>query len=169
MFTSGNITLRKISEKDLSDLVSLKHESWKNTHHITICNMSDQMKWFHSLDNHPHSPRHLFLVACSKERKNVGVFKIADIDYINRTADVGWDVYEQFRNAGNGKNIVKAGVAFCFEVLNLRRLNAEILVNNPSSMKCAESAGFSLEGRKIEAVCKEGVFIDSLLYGLLQA
>lgn len=166
MYSCESISFRKLERSDLYSLWKLKQESWVNTHQITINSNDDQEKWFDSLDDNPHNPKNLILVA-SGFIEDFGIFKISNINYISRSADVGWDVYENCRGIGLGKKIVKAGSAFCFEVLNLRRLNAEILTTNIASQKCAKHAGYIQEGIKRDAVHKIDKYIDSLIYGLL--
>lgn len=169
MFTYDNIRLRKAAPEDLPKLFWLKQESWFGTHHVTIINEEDQKRWFESLDKHPHSPRDLVLMAQNEKYEDFGVFKILHIDYINRNASVGWDVFQYFRGKGLGKRLVQAGVKFAFSVLNLHRLDAEILGDNAASEKCAKHVGFLLEGVRREAVHKDGFYIDSLVFGLLRS
>jgi RimJ/RimL family protein N-acetyltransferase len=97
----------------------------------------------------------------------VGIFKVFGIDYQNRTADTGWDIFEDHRGKGFGKKLVAAGAAFCFNILNLHRLNAEILSTNVASLRCAEAAGYVLEGTRRQAVHKEGKYVDSHILGIL--
>lgn len=167
MFQYNEYRLRKVSEDDLKQLLDLKNESWFDTHQVSILNREDQDRWFKSLDSHPHSPRNLVLIFEYKDHQNIGVFKFSNIDWVNRTADVAWDIFSAFRRQGHGKSLVKAGCAFGFQILNLRRLNAEILETNIPSMKCAQEAGFIREGTKREAVHKMGKYIDSHMFGLL--
>lgn len=170
MYSHGNITLRKLDASNLYHLVDLKEESWLTTHQASILNQQDQKRWFENLDNNVNVPKNLVLEAhwVSNNQDNVfGIFKVFNIDYISRTADTGWDVFRDFRGRGAGKQLVAAGVAFCFDVLALRRLNAEILVGNEASFKCAKAAGFVQEGVKRQAVHKLGAFIDSMVFGAL--
>jgi RimJ/RimL family protein N-acetyltransferase len=168
MFNYDGVEFLKLAKGDLPELWKLKQESWLNTHRITFNTMDEQEAWFETLDSHPHSPSQLILVAHGPVA-NFGIFKILGVDYINRTAEVGWDVFEYNRGKGLGKKLVAAGSAFCFQILNLHRITAEILETNIASQKCAENAGYVCEGAKREAVHKQGVYVDSLIYGLLAA
>jgi len=169
MFLHKNMHLRKIDRDDLHLLADLKRDSWLGTHQVTIANKEDQDRWFESLCQNVDSPKNLVLIATMNNQHNtkIGIFKIFGADYINRSADVGWDVFECFRGEGLGKPLVAAGCAFCFDILALRRLTAEILANNIASQKCAQSAGFTLEGTKRHAVHRLGEYIDSHILGLL--
>lgn len=168
IFERHKLRLRKLNRQDLPRLLELKQETWNETHHVTLNNADDQTKWFESLDPHPHFPTNLIMVGDeTKTNNSVGIFKISNIDWVSRTADVGWDIFLDWRRVGFGAEIVKTGADFCFSVLNLRRLTAEILEHNIPSAKCAIRAGFVLEGQKREAIYKDGRFMDSNLFGLL--
>jgi len=161
---STGIVLEKMSAYDLADLMKLKNTSWMSTHRTTFLNMTDQNKWFDKINS---DLSYLMLMANVEGLGTVGIFKIDSIDAINRSCNVAWDIFEKFRGAGLGKKLVQAGVDFCLEVLNMHRLNAEILENNEPSIKCADAAGFVFEGNKKQAVYKLGIYIDSHVFGLV--
>jgi RimJ/RimL family protein N-acetyltransferase len=171
-FASKNqfrIMFRKLIKSDLSHLLDLKNQSWQQTHRLSLLNYDDQLKWFESLNSNPQNPNDLVLVACHRETEViVGIFKLNNVDWINQTAEVGWDVFHDFRGNGFGKEIVKAGADFCFSALNLRRLTCEILKDNIASQKCALDAGFVIEGIKRDHVLKNSEYQDSIVYGLLK-
>jgi [ribosomal protein S5]-alanine N-acetyltransferase len=166
MFKRGNIILSKLQREDLHLLLDLKSESWHTTHRTAILNMDDQVRWFESLDMDAHSPTNLVLMAQKCDFTKIGIFKIFGVDYVNRSADVAWDLFQEHRGQGFGKPLVFAGTSFCFQMLNLWRLNCEILAINVASQKCAEASAYKKEGFKAESVFREGEYIDSLIYGL---
>ena len=166
MFSYESLTLRKLDKKDLKLLSELKQESWFGTHHVTIVNDTDQERWFERLDNHPHHPGNLFLIA-EADYLPIGLFKITSIDWVNRQADAAWDIFKQYRGKGMGKDLVTAGTHFAFEILNLHRLNAEILETNEASQKCALAAGYVKEGCKKQAIFKNDHYVDSWMFGCL--
>jgi RimJ/RimL family protein N-acetyltransferase len=169
MYEHSEIILRKLEAANLVSVTELKRESWLFTHRVSIVNWDDQERWWKCLSGEDvHTPKNLVLTA-SQENTTFGIYKILNVDYINRTADVGWDVYEKNRGKGLGKKLVTAGAAFCFDILNLRRLDAEILANNGASLKCAQNAGFSKEGVRRQAVHKLGEYVDSVVLGLLSS
>ena len=175
LYENNGVVFRKLMKEDLNRLLCLKNESWSNTHKVTITNMDDQYKWYESLlKESVNYPNNLVLIAAIKLDKGgepltptFGMYKILNINWVNRTANVGWDVFKVCRGKGYGKKMVAAGASFCFDVLNLRRLNAEILADNTASIKCAEAAGFTLEGTKMQEVHRCGKYIDSHVYGKL--
>lgn len=171
MFEYNDIKFRKLRREDLDSLRQLKEESWFGTHTVTFVNNEDQNRWFDSLDSNVGNPKNLMLFA-TNGGFHIGIYKISSIEWVNRTADVAWDVFEGQRGKGFGKKLVAAGVQFCFQMLNLRRLNAEILETNIASQKCAKAAGFVQEGVKREAVHSrkaEDRYVDSFVYGCLRS
>lgn len=158
----NGLILTKIEEDDLPTLKQLKDESWFGTHTVAIVNMADQKAWFSK------NSSCVLKVIDPEGLLIVGIFKIDNTNHVNRTCDVGWDVLSEHRGKGFGKKIVQAGVDFCFEVLNMNRLDAEILSNNEASQKCAYAAGFLREGCRREAVYRCSEYLDSLIFGILR-
>ena len=160
------IKLKKVTSSDLQNLLDLKNESWQSTHRTMIANIEDQISWFEKRSKDIHQPKQLMLIAWKTELP-IGLFSISNIDYVSRTADVSWSVYATYRKHGFGKILVNSGCNFCFNVLGLRRISCEILEYNEASKKCAIHSGFVFEGTKRQSIFKDGVRLDSNLYGLL--
>lgn len=169
----SNISFKKMGKEHLNIMKKLKEETYLQTHALYLGNDEDQLAWYESLNK---DKTRLFLIASKPIDKEpdqfykgteIGVFKLDSIDWINRHCNVGWDIFKTHRGRGFGKELVKAGVDFCFKVLNLNRVNCEILVTNLVSLKCAEYAGFEIEGTKRRAVYKSGNWIDSYFLGRL--
>lgn len=169
----NGINFRKAEKSDAKTLLDLKNESHFGTHTVTLANITTQEKWLENINHETHCPRNLVLVgSCylshkEEELYDIGIFKLLDIDWQNRRAKVGWDIFSDFRRKGLGTKIVKAGVDFAFNILNLHRLDAQILITNEASLKCAKVAGFQIDGRQDKAVFKNGKYIDNLILGIL--
>lgn len=164
MYTHKNgITLRKMEMYDLEIMQELKNESWFGTHRITLNTAEEQLKWYNSIN--PNTT--LFLIA-NYNVDRVGVYKISNIDWISRSYDSAHDVYKEHRGQKYGHKILQAGVDFGMEVLNMNRINTEVLENNIASQKTALKAGFIQEGVKRKSVFKCGEYLDSITYGMLK-
>lgn len=172
----NGIILRKLEKEQLPRLKGLKNESWFGTHNISFVNDLDQERWFDSLD----SSKNLILVVSTIRDKQtgggipyksevvIGLYKISNIDWINRRYDSGHDIFEAERGKGYCKPLLAAGVDFGFEVLNMNRIDTEVLENNIASLKCSLYAGFEEEGRKRKCVHKCGEYLDSIFLGVLR-
>jgi RimJ/RimL family protein N-acetyltransferase len=158
----NGITLKKVSKEDLQILMDLKNESWFGTHNIVFVNIEDQLKWFDSIND-----KSIFLIAIDENtQEKVGIYKIQNIDWINRRYDSAHDVFLQHRGKGYGKKVLEAGVDFGFEVLNMNRLDTEVLENNMASMKSAIFVGYVKEGVRRKAIHKCGQYLDSIILGI---
>jgi RimJ/RimL family protein N-acetyltransferase len=160
----NGITLVKIESSDLSILKNLKNESWFGTHHISFVNENDQTKWFSTLD----ANKTLILKALNNSNEFVGLYKITNIDWVNRRYDSAHDILENFRGKGYSKLVLEAGIDFGFEVLNMNRIDTEVLENNIASLKSALWVGFIEEGRKRKCIHKCGQYLDSIFLGILK-
>ncbi len=163
---SNGVKFRKTDKADATVLLSLKNESHFGTHTVTLANLTSQEKWLESISYETHCPRNLVLIAATDSE--FGIFKLFNVDWQSRRAEVGWDVFKEFRGKGKGKLLVKAGVDFCFEIMNLRRLDAQILETNKVSLKCAEAAGFVIEGKQRDAIFKKDKYVNNLILGVLR-
>jgi RimJ/RimL family protein N-acetyltransferase len=161
----NGITLVKIDKSDLEVLKNLKNESWFGTHSVSFVNDTDQEKWFDSLN----SNKTLILKALNNNNEFVGVYKINNIDWVNRRYDSAHDVLENFRGKGYSKPVLEAGIDFGFEVLNINRIDTEVLENNIASLKSALWVGFIQEGIKRKCIHKCGQYLDSIFLGLIKS
>ena len=158
----SGVTLRKLNNTDLSDLLKLKKESWWGTHNTLIINEDDQLKWYNSIPSNQ-----LFLVA-EKDEQAFGVASYTNIDFINRKLQISGSIYKQYRNQFAYDGFC-AGCDFAFEMLNMHRIEAEVLEYHIAAQKLELGLlGMKLEGRKRSAIYKCGQFYDSLLIGLLR-
>ena len=161
-----DLILRKAGKQDLRKLFCLKVEAVANHHRTVIINQTDQEKWFESLDKDIYCPKNLFLIGMDK-KIDVGIFAMSNINYINRNSDIGCDIFCKYRSKGYGTRLLSSGIRFAKEVLNLKKLCCEILDHNIASKKMVEKNGFVQEGLKKQQVYKNGVYVDSAVYGLI--
>mgnify|MGYP001026513235 CR=1 FL=1 len=157
------ISLRKLEFEDLDCLLDLKRESWWGTHNTLIINRDDQENWFRNIGKNE-----LYLIA-EKDSKAIGVAVYTCIDYISRKLSISGSIVKKYRVAEVVTPAFSAGLDFAFEILNMRRVEAEVLESNLASLKLElDHLGFTIEGRKRSAVYKSGVYYDSLILGLLR-
>ena len=161
----NGITLRKLEREDLPILKYLKNESWFGTHNTSFINSDDQDKWFNQIDGN----KTIILIAVEEEYIGipVGLYKVQNIDWVNRKYDSAHDVFEKHRGKGFSKRVLAAGIDFGFEVLNMHRIDTEVLENNIASLKSATWVGFEQEGVKRKCIHKCGEYLDSIVLGIV--
>ena len=169
-----------MQRSDLETLRSLKNESWFGTHNTTLLSKEEQEEWYEGMIGDPDN---MVLMASvdqeitgdSKKKTTrsvtphvIGVYKISNIDWMNQRYDSAYDVLKESRGQGFGPKVLEAGVDFGFEILNMHRLETEVLENNVASQKCMDAVGCRREGVKRQCVHKCDQWLDSWFYGLLR-
>ena len=72
------------------------------------------------------------------------------------------------QSRGAGSFAVKEMLRHGFYNLNLQRIELEVLEENSRAIHVYEKCGFRLEGKKRNAVFKQGEFKNVLLYSVLR-
>jgi len=82
------------------------------------------------------------------------------------SAEIGWWLSPAYWNQEITTVAVKRYVRYCFEDLDLHRVDAGVFETNPASARVAEKVGLRFEGVAIDGYRKHGELIDRLQYGL---
>ncbi len=94
----------------------------------------------------------------------VGMIDLFDFDGYHQRGGIGIIIHENFRKKGYAAEALEMFVAYCFNVLGLKQVYANISLLNKASIRLFESAGFQLIGtKKAWRKTKEG-FVDELMY-----
>ena len=157
----SGIRFRKVDESHLEELLKIKEETWWGTHSYPLINPSDQKRWFQNLNQNN------FVMVGLKKEDFVGFGVYSSINWMARTCDISGTLSTETKTSG--RDLFACGTDFAFEVLNMHRLNAEVLECNLPAFKIeTEFLEFKVEGRKRQAVYKSGKYYDSLVLGLLR-
>lgn len=166
------VILKKIERHNLNSLLELKQESWHLTHSSSIINFDDQEKWYQSI---PSNTLVMMIVEPSKSfneshLRYMGVVIYSNIDPISRSCDLSGSIFKEFRsNVANVEGAFQCGLDFGFEMLNLERIQAEVLEYHAAAQRLEiDVLGFVVEGRRRKAVYKAGHYFDSLMLGMLR-
>lgn len=83
-------------------------------------------------------------------------------------AELGYWVGVPHWGRGYATEAARVLIDYGFRTLQLNRIQAHHLAENPASGRVMEKAGMSREGRSPQALKKEGRFHDLIFYGLLR-
>ncbi len=120
--------------------------------------------------------------ASLKDRKNTVLFSIVvkadeiligncsfEIDWKNRVGLAGIVIGEkEYHNKGYGTESLKLMIQYAFDELNLNRMELEVYSHNPRAKSCYEKVGFKQEGKRRQAIFKNGRYQDAIGMGLLK-
>lgn len=160
----SGVRLRKLERKDLGALLCMKHSTWWGTHKTLIIAQEDQQRWY---DNLPANQ--LFLIG-EHEDAPVVLVGCTNIDHISRSLSISGSLFNSCpKDIDIRRGAFAAGLDFAFEMLNMRRIEAEVLAHNRAAQILEiQYLGFRIEGIKRAAVYKCGIYLDSIILGLLR-
>jgi len=99
----------------------------------------------------------------------VGNCGLHDFDWENRCAVLGIAISEkEYWGRGYGSDAVRTLLGFAFGEMNLHRVQLEVYHFNLRAIRCYEKSGFKVEGRRREALFRNGSYHDTLIMGILR-
>jgi len=98
----------------------------------------------------------------------IGTTTLYNLDFSNRRAEMGYALGREHWGQGYMSEALQALLAYCFEVLDLRRIEADVDPRNAASIQTLERLGFQREGFLRERWEVDGEIQDALFYGLLR-
>jgi RimJ/RimL family protein N-acetyltransferase len=95
----------------------------------------------------------------------VGGIGIHPLEDVHRgTAEIGYWLAEPFWGQGIVTDAVRALVPVAFERTGVGRIQAGFFSNNPASMRVLEKCGFVREAVHRNAITKNGMVMDEVMY-----
>jgi len=97
----------------------------------------------------------------------IGMFRIDNLDYSNKSATVGLDISSSYRRLGYARETYAAMIPYFFKVVKLNRLALITLATNIAAINLYENLGFIREGVLREAFLRDLIPIDAIQFSLL--
>jgi len=98
----------------------------------------------------------------------IGTTTLFHLDLANRRAEIGYALGREHWGQGLMHEALQKLLSYCFQTLDLRRLEADVDPRNKGSIKTLERLGFQREGYLRERWEVAGEIQDALFYGLLR-
>ena len=98
----------------------------------------------------------------------IGTTTLFNLDLDNGRAEIGYALARDFWGQGYMSEALQALLEYSFELLRLRRLEADVDPRNDASIRTLERLGFKREGFLRERWHVGGEIQDALFYGLLK-
>ncbi|WP_111683018.1 GNAT family N-acetyltransferase [Winogradskyella tangerina] len=96
-----------------------------------------------------YEAKQLRLAICTNDDNTIGLIDVFDYNVKNKRAGIGILIKDvPNRNQGFGKEALQLLVDYCFEVLHLHQVFANISEDNQASLKLFENNGFEKIGLK---------------------
>jgi RimJ/RimL family protein N-acetyltransferase len=168
MFEYGGVTIRPIEEADLERMAKLRADTriWMRLGEISMVNLRAQQQWFLGLQG---DPRRRYFVLCSGQIDFLGIVRMDEIDWINRSVRVGGDILPEYHHQGFGTKMFELIKKYCFDYLNIHRIWLLVLESNDIAYSTYLKAGFVEEGRQREAIFRDGRYQNYIMMSLLRS
>ena len=107
-------------------------------------------------------------IALADSNLLIGKITLFQFDEQNRRAEVGYVLDRGYRDQGYMTEALTSVLAYAFDVLNLRRLEADTDPENSASLALLEKFGFQREGLFRKRWLVGGKWADRVMLGLLR-
>ncbi len=101
--------------------------------------------------------------------KIVGGMGLCKIDPKHDVAEVGYWLGKKYWGKGITTEALELLLDFAFNELKLHRVYAYTFIDNIGSQRVLEKCGFTREGRRKEAIKKNGKYYDNFMFGLVSS
>lgn len=160
----SGISLRKIEQKDLNFLLEVKNNSWIGTHNTLISNNEDQIIWYNNIPNND-----LYMIAY-KDNQLFGFCSYTQQNHISKICQISGSLSKIASQEKQTDSCWYCGIDFAFEILNMHKVEAEVLSYNiPAQKMNIDKIHMRIEGVKRQSVFKSGKYYDSIILGLLKS
>lgn len=124
-----------------------------------------QLSWFQER-NEQEDLRYMVQI---KNGETIGLISVTDIDWRNRTAEMGIKIGNVTgRKENDVYEAVMLTLRYCFNEMNLHIVTSRLLAYNHLSKKLNLKCGFVEEGRLRHRVFKKGKYQDLLLFSIVR-
>jgi len=168
---NGCVLLRAIEKEDFELLFYLINapeieemiEGWN----LPISS-DEQKSW---IEDYTNTNTNIKLMIELTNGKTIGMITLADIDWKNRQAAIGYKISAPFedRIKGDMKDAINAILNYAFNELGLNCIRSLILEKNTFSVKLANRLHFQMEGILRERIFKNGTFNNQIMFSILKS
>jgi RimJ/RimL family protein N-acetyltransferase len=129
--------------------------------------MMAHQQWWQALGK--DQSKVVFAIRKFSEPVLIGFVQIAAMNSVHRSAEMGIRIGdEKNRGQGYGTEALRLAVDFCWNHLNLNRVQLTVFKHNVRAIAAYQAAGFRKEGRMREAAFIGGEWVDLILMAALR-
>ena len=129
--------------------------------------MMAHQQWWDGLGKDPHKV--VFAIRKAADTAIIGYVQITGINIVHRSAELGIRIGEEKnRGQGYGKEAIRLAVDFCWNHLNLNRVQLIVFKHNQRAIGAYKTAGFRREGVLRKAAFIGGEWVDLTIMAALR-
>jgi len=157
------IGFRVVEKTDLEEI------RFEHNQESTLLNLGDpslvneiqQINWWDSISKNKNNT--VFGIVQLRTKKLIGVWRLQNLDPINRTTEVGLDIFEKYQGKGFGKLGYQMIFKYLFENYNIHTIFLRVGAFNTKAISLYKKVGFKETGRITESIFRHGKFWDNII------
>lgn len=127
------------------------------------------LAWIHKIDGYyTHKTAVFWAITLHDDERMIGVYETYNWDELNRRVDIGYQLMPAFWGYGYITEATHAVLRWCFDTLDVHRIQGDCTDGNLASEKVMLKCGFTFEGIWRESCWEHGRFVDIKQFGLLK-
>lgn len=111
----------------------------------------------------------LWAICLRDDDSMIGTFTLFHISEQNRRAEVGYILNRKFWGKGYASEALARMIEYCFDELEMGRLEADVDPQNTASLRLLDRHGFEREGYFRKRWFIRNQWFDSVMFGLLRS
>ncbi len=163
-----NIKLRALEPTDLNFLFQTENNTvfWEVSSTQTPFSKYILSQYIANAHQDIYEAKQLRLII---EHKNIsiGMIDLFDFNPQQKRAGIGILILEKFQGKGYAKTALDILISYCFEILHLHQLYANITIDNQASIRLFTTANFKKVGVKKDWIYTKDGYKDELLFQLI--
>lgn len=168
--TTERLTVRPIAATDLDDLFEVNGDAavTRFLPYPTWASPDDGIAWFTRMQAlGATGTGQQLVIARRSDAKVIGTVLLFKHDAGSARLEIGYVLGSAHWRQGYALEAIQAACTHAFDVMGIRRIEAEVNPANQASVALLERVGFRCEGRLRERWVAKGEAYDTLLYGCL--
>lgn len=164
------IYLRALEPEDLFFLQDLENneEYWGLSNTQTPYSKYTLENYIQNAQQDIYEAKQLRLVICNNDHANLGLIDLFDFDPKNQRAGIGIIIKEpKNRRQGTASEALSLLINYCFRILDLHQIYANVSDANTASLKLFDSKGFKKVGLKKDWIYFNSEYSDEWLLQLI--
>ncbi|TBW28703.1 GNAT family N-acetyltransferase [Gramella sp. KN1008] len=169
---TNQIILRPIKEADFEEMRSLTRNEQMWTYFTSnLSNENELLNWIKTAERSVENNERLaFTIIDKRNNKIVGSTSLGNFSERDKRIEIGWTwLSENVQGTGLNQMVKLTLLKYCFEELNLERVECKTDVLNIAARKGLKKSGFTEEGiLRSHTLLANGRRRDSIYYGILK-
>lgn len=145
---NDSLTIRPLIKSDIDKIELISYSKELGEFGARVKNRKDLSNYFdYCFNSKKNKELYPFIIINKHNNNPIGITMFGNISFPNRRLEVGWTwIGKQFQGTGINYKCKKLLLDYCFNELDLRRVEFKIDIKNIKSQKAIEKIGAIKEG-----------------------